>query len=574
MADATIDKLGIEVSADSGSASRGLNRLIGSLERLDGRLSGPTFKLGQLKNAIQRFNAAANSIPVAKLQQLSNIKINKTTANGIVDLAAAIDLIPEGAGSKLASLGSIGGLGAASMSASLPKTLAAVGEAAGSIPEDAAERLSSLSSLTGLSGITISKTVPNNLRAIGQALSSLDEASLGRLRSVASSLNSLRGLEGMSLTKSINGLKRLPEALKAYEDFDMEGFADKLDRLNRVIEPLATNVGKLASAVRLLPPSMRTAAAATRTVASSLKYAEAQSISASSALTGAAARIAGAFSFGKLLGGLRIALGVLKTCVDYSSQYAEDMNLYAASMGSYADAATRYARKVQDLMGIDMGEWSRNQGTFMTLTTGMGEATDKAAVMSQQLTQLGYDIASFYNITTDEAMAKLQSGIAGELEPLRRIGWDLSDARMQLEATNLGIQKNTSEMTQAEKVALRYRLIMEQVTQVHGDMARTLASPANQMRILSAQARMAARAVGNVLIPVLNAILPYAIAAAKAIQILANTIARFFGIDATFEVDYSGLDTSGFNSGAPAPSTTPPIPSEESGTPHPMPTTR
>ena len=64
----------------------------------------------------------------------------------------------------------------------------------------------------------------------------------------------------------------------------------------------------------------------------------------------------------------------------------------------------------------------------MTLITGMGETAERANVMSRQLTQLGYDIASFYNIDVADAMAKIQSGIAGELEPLRRIGWDLSDA--------------------------------------------------------------------------------------------------------------------------------------------------
>ena len=91
-------------------------------------------------------------------------------------------------------------------------------------------------------------------------------------------------------------------------------------------------------------------------------------------------------------------------------------------MGKYADEAQNYAEKVGDLMGIDPGEWMRNQGIFMTLATGFGVAGDRAYTMSQQLTQLGYDLSSFFNIGFEESMQKLQSGLSGELEPLRRLG--------------------------------------------------------------------------------------------------------------------------------------------------------
>jgi hypothetical protein len=128
--------------------------------------------------------------------------------------------------------------------------------------------------------------------------------------------------------------------------------------------------------------------------------------------------------------------------------------------------------------------------------------------MSKNLTQLGYDISSFFNISYEDAMQKLQSGVSGELEPLRRLGYDLSQARLQAVALSLGIDRSVNSMTQAEKAQLRYYAIMTQVTTAQGDMARTLEAPANQLRILKAQATQAARALGNVFIPALNAILP------------------------------------------------------------------
>ena len=105
-------------------------------------------------------------------------------------------------------------------------------------------------------------------------------------------------------------------------------------------------------------------------------------------------------------------------------------------------------------------------------------------------------------------MQKLQSGISGELEPLRRLGYDLSQARLEQTALNLGIKESVANMTQAEKAELRYYAIMTQVTTAQGDMARTLEAPANQLRILQAQLTQAARAIGNIFIPALNAILP------------------------------------------------------------------
>lgn len=223
-----------------------------------------------------------------------------------------------------------------------------------------------------------------------------------------------------------------------------------------------------------------------------------------------------------------------------SNEYVENLNLFTVSMGEYANEAQEYAEKVGEVMGIDPSAWMRNQGVFMTLATGFGVAGERASVMSQQLTQLGYDISSFFNISVEEAMQKLKSGFAGELEPLRNLGYDLSQAKLEAIALSLGIDKSVSSMTQAEKAQLRYYAIMTQVTTAQGDMARTLDAPANQLRILKAQVDQAARALGNIFIPILNKVLPCAIALAKVIRILANAIASLFGFTLP-EMDSSGL---------------------------------
>ena len=235
---------------------------------------------------------------------------------------------------------------------------------------------------------------------------------------------------------------------------------------------------------------------------------------------------------------------VVSSWISESNDYVENLNLFTVSMGEYAEAAKEYAETIGEAMGIDPSDWMRSQGVFMTLATGFGVVNDRASTMSQQLTQLGYDISSFFNISVEDAMQKLQSGIAGELEPLRRLGYDLSQAKLEATALSLGIDKTVSSMTQAEKAELRYYAIMTQVTTAHGDMARTLDAPANQLRILQAQVTQAARALGNIFIPALNAILPYAIAAIKVLRELANAFANLFGYSLP-DVDYSGLASVG-----------------------------
>lgn len=227
----------------------------------------------------------------------------------------------------------------------------------------------------------------------------------------------------------------------------------------------------------------------------------------------------------------------IKSAVTQATDYTETLNLFKVSMGEFfystddREGAMDYAERVSEAMGIDTAEWMRAQGIFMTLATGFGVASDRASIMSKNLTQLSYDLTSFYNLKSPEdAFLKLKSGLAGELEPLRAIGYDLSQAKLEATALELGITKAVDAMTQAEKAELRYYAIMTQVTQTHGDMAKTLDDPANQLRVLKAEIKMAAREIGNLFIPALNAILPYAIAGAKVIGSLASSIAGLFGI--------------------------------------------
>lgn len=211
------------------------------------------------------------------------------------------------------------------------------------------------------------------------------------------------------------------------------------------------------------------------------------------------------------------------------SEYVEDINLFSVAMGDFADKGAELADRMQGLLGVDSGQAMKNMALFQNLTTSFGVAGDRAYILSSNLTQLGYDLASFHNLSIEESFQKLQAAISGELEPIRRLGVDISNARLQQELYNLGINKNINSLSQADKAQLRYIAIMKQTTNAQMDMGRTLNTPANQMRILKSQVEQLVKAIGAVLIPAVNAILPPMIAVVKVVQTVISAIARLFG---------------------------------------------
>ena len=211
------------------------------------------------------------------------------------------------------------------------------------------------------------------------------------------------------------------------------------------------------------------------------------------------------------------------------SEYVEDINLFSVAMGNFADKGAELAYRMQELLGVDSGQTMKYMALFQNLTTSFGMAGDKAYILSSNLAQLGYDLASFHNLSIEESFQKLQAAISGELEPIRRLGVDISNARLQQELYNLGINTSINSLSQADKAQLRYIAILKQTSNAQMDMGRTLNSPANMMRVLKSQVEQLARTFGAIFIPALTAILPPIIAFVKVLQTAIGAIAKLFG---------------------------------------------
>lgn len=410
---------------------------------------------------------------------------------------------------------------------------------------DASQKITRLTNaLTALSqvgNVKISSSIANQLTAIKTALAGLKWTDGDKLTSLANGLHPLSELGKANMTTFINQLSKLPKVIEDLEAADIDKFTQQMTALATAMKPFADEMQKVSNGFSAFPSKIQ------KLITSTEKY---------NASARKATSTTGQFTSGlKALNVAAVAITFRKIghfiaqAVTESNKYQEDLNLFTVALGQYAAEAQNYAEKVSDVMGIDPAQWLRNQGVFNTLLTGFGDTAERAQLMSQNLTQLGYDISSFFNISIEDAMQKLQSGISGELEPLRRLGYDLSQARLEQTALNLGIKESVANMTQAEKAELRYYAIMTQVTTAQGDMARTLEAPANQLRILQAQLTQAARAIGNIFIPSLNAILPYAIAVVQVIREIANALANLAGFKLT-EVDYSGVNSAAVGAGS------------------------
>lgn len=391
---------------------------------------------------------------------------------------------------------------------------------------------SGLKAISDVGTVKIPKSLGTNMQSLGTALSGISDGDIDKLYNVADALRPLSELEGAHMRSYINQLSAFPDIVRELRAADIDEFSNQMTRLANALRPFATEMQHVADGFSAMPSRIQRLITTTEKYNNTVNKGATQTsrfgISLKNIKTAA------------VMAGIRMIRQEISKAITESNAYQEDLNLFTASMGQYAKEAQEYAENVGEIMGIDPAKWMRNQGVFNTLLSGFGSVADRSYLMSKNLTQLGYDISSFFNISVEDAMQKLQSGVSGELEPLRRLGYDLSQAKLEQTALTLGIEKSVSAMTQAEKAELRYYAIMTQVTTAQGDMARSLDAPANQLRIFQAQLTQASRAIGNIFIPILQKILPIAIAVLRIVRELADAIAKLFHFKLT-EIDYSGV---------------------------------
>lgn len=179
----------------------------------------------------------------------------------------------------------------------------------------------------------------------------------------------------------------------------------------------------------------------------------------------------------------------------------ESRNLFEVSMGGMVDVAEKWSAQLSDSFGVNRYESQRLIGTFNVMLKSLGQNEQGAYDMAKGMTELGYDMASFFNLEPEEAFDKLRAAITGETEPLKRLGIVVNETTIKQWALNNGMIKQGEVLDESQKIVARYNVIMERTALAQGDLGRTLDSPTNKLRILKSRVAETAVEFGMKMMP-------------------------------------------------------------------------
>ena len=559
MADVDITSLSVEISAESSGAELNIDKLATAISNLrtKGNVSKVIDGLDKLTNSLTALKSAQGDF--SGLESVTRFidgisKVNTSeSAKGISTLAKSIAKLPE----------SLTGMGALSDSVDTlldvtdafdlmatvqdPKGLKSAINAIKKIPE-AVSGVQGISSdigdvkpvLNGFNNLP-SVTAPEGLssfvsllRRIPKAVSEANKADYTQL--AESSRQLMNGLAPLSvldfsnlknLGSVLNQLNKIPDLAQKLDSKTVGDFSTACQKLSAALTPLASQLDKVGNAFAKLPPQLsKVVTQANRVTAANEKQRKSY-LSLSNQINGFMRNMA------KLVS-LKAIAEYLGNAVAKFNDFYEATDLFHNAMGNLSGEADALISKMQGLLGVDPTKAMTYMATIQSLGTSFGLASDKAYVLSKNLTQLAYDEGSYWNKDVAQTFTAMSSAISGEIEPIRRLGVDLSQARLQQELLALGFNKQVSSLSQADKAVLRYIAIMKQTANVQGNLAQTIQSPANQIKILKAQLDMLAKSVGSLLYPALKSILPPLIAAVQLIREFVEWVAKLMGVKVVF----------------------------------------
>lgn len=259
------------------------------------------------------------------------------------------------------------------------------------------------------------------------------------------------------------------------------------------------------------------------------------------------------FNIGAVYTVLRKGFNIAKDLTKANIDMIETYNLFEVSMGKTVDEygkldvesskyyikALNFQNQMNEKLATNKAELMEYQSMYYSMLKSQGIDLDSSYLMSESLTKAGYDIASLYNLDVEDAMSKLKSGLAGQVEPLRKIGIDISESSLQKVLDDVGIERSVQQLSYAEKEVARYIAIVNQGKQAQGDFAKTMDSSANQIKIFHNQLAELKQVAGAFINNVFGGILVYVNAIIMVIKEILKSFADLLGWD---------LESSGVNS--------------------------
>ena len=252
-----------------------------------------------------------------------------------------------------------------------------------------------------------------------------------------------------------------------------------------------------------------------------------------------------ALNFGGAYLAIKRVGGAMWNLAQANVDMIEANNLFEVSMGKVVDEygnldesaseyyikAMQFQDKMNEKLATNKAELKQYQAMYFSMLKSQGINKDASYFMSENLTKAGYDIASLYNLSVEDAMNKLKSGLSGQVESLRKIGIDVSESALAKVLNQVGIERSVQQLSYAEKEVARYIAILEQAGQAQGDFAKTFEQPANQIRVLKNQFIELKQVAGAFIVNTFGGVLVWLNAIIMTIKAVLKAFASLFGWD-------------------------------------------
>lgn len=591
MADNTIDTLQLEIKSNSDQATKALDNLAKTLYSLN--KSFKSTNSGGMRNFAREVGRVSVSI-----KALSGLKLNTNTISGIskefqklgknlTDIDTNKIQLTSNAIEKVSeSLSLLNGLNLKDSKINL--TLGALKRLAGVDMSkfDASGIISSISGLSRVpevsSGVNRfvsslqklvnagekSSVVTAQLPALGDSLKKVVDKiskaekisepinmfvqSLGRLANAGNKTGQTAGqLKNLSdeILKFFDSMRKAPD------------ISEKTIRMTEALARLSSSGGKISGVSNTLPKYFnnitkvgKNSEKSIKKIASGISNAFSHIGYSSNGLKKASLNLGMLLKTALGFSAIRGLWNFAKTSVKLGSDVTEIQNVVDVAFGNMAGMVDEFAKTATEKFGLSELAAKQYSGTMMAMLKSSGVMKESASEMSTTLAGLAGDIASFYNIDTDEAFRKIRSGIAGEIEPLRQLGISMTVANLEAFSLSQGITKSYQAMTQADQVMLRYNYLMWASADAQGDFARTSGNFANQIRLLKLNIQQLGATLGQGLIAAiqpaiqaLNKLMSILIKAANAFKIFMYTLMgkKIEGSAGGIVQDISGIGDAG-----------------------------
>ena len=240
------------------------------------------------------------------------------------------------------------------------------------------------------------------------------------------------------------------------------------------------------------------------------------------------------------IGTVKNSIDMMNRAASKQSEYIESLNFLDQAYNNSAESGLKLLDTLEKTIGYDPAELTQTLAMFRQLGNALDMDDKVANMLAENLVKLAIDTKSITGLSLDTVTKNFTSAMAGRTQAVRKYGIDVTEAGLQQQALNMGLEKTIDEMSRAEKSILMYITMAKQMSSANGDLSKTVNSVANQYEIFKSQIGETGRLLGGFLIPILKTVIPLVNGVLMAINVLINAVLSLFGIDAGSFADEFG----------------------------------